>query len=135
MAGKRISNVLKNRWLIKKHHILIAQLGISLYGGYFGGGLGILLLAVFSFIGIDDIHTMNGLKTLFSAIINFMASIIFILTGHVSWTLALPMIVCAILGGLVGPWWARRMPQSTLRMIILIFSSATTAWFFWKTYH
>ncbi|NNM52339.1 MAG: sulfite exporter TauE/SafE family protein [Pseudomonadales bacterium] len=135
MGGKRISNALKNRVTIKKHHILIAQFFISLYGGYFGGGLGILLLAVFSFIGIEDIHTMNGLKTLFSAIINLMASLIFIFTGHVNWTAALPMIVFAILGGLVGPWLARKIPQNTLRMIILIFSSATTVWFFVKTYH
>ena len=135
IGGKRIVVMVQQRVHIQARHILWAQFVVSLYGGYFGGGLGILLLAIFSLFGVEDLHVLNGLKTLFSAIINLMASIVFIVTHHVNWTVATPMIVLAILGGWVGPTLARRLPQQVLRHGIIAFSSLTTLWFFATSYH
>ncbi len=135
MGGKRIIVVLQRHVHIQPRHILWAQFFVSLYGGYFGGGLGILLLAIFSLFGVEDLHVLNGLKTLFSAMINLMASIVFIVTHHVDWKVAAPMIVFAIIGGWVGPTLARRLPQQVLRRAILAFSSLTTLWFFGTSYH
>ncbi|OYW12135.1 MAG: hypothetical protein B7Z55_18540, partial [Planctomycetales bacterium 12-60-4] len=67
------------------------QFLVSIYGGYFGAGIGILMLAALSMIGVDDFHRMNALKALFGTAINFVAAGVFIVGGQVSWAHAIPM--------------------------------------------
>jgi uncharacterized membrane protein YfcA len=119
-------------WII---FVAWVQLLVAVYGGYFGAGIGILMLAGLSFAGLDDIHQMNGLKVLLQTVINGVASVIFLFSPDVKWSLALPMAAVAIVGGFFGITLARRIPQTPLRMTILLIGIALTAAYFVKTYH
>ena len=104
-------------WLIGA---LLFQFLVALYGGYFGAGIGILMLAAFGIMGFTDIHQMNGLKTFFAVCINGVAALYFIRQGMVSWPHALIMIVGASVGGLWGAGVARRIGAKAVRRIVII---------------
>jgi uncharacterized protein len=113
---------------------VIVQLVISLYGGYFGGGMGIMMLAVLSLLGMSDIHRMNALKTALATLINGIAVIAFILAGAVDWPPGAVMIVGGILGGYAGASVARKVSPARVRVVVLIVAWTMTAYFFWRTY-
>jgi uncharacterized membrane protein YfcA len=110
------------------------QLIVAIYGGYFGAGIGILMLAGLSFAGLDDIHQMNAMKVLLQTVINGIASVIFLFSPMVRWELAIPMAVASAVGGFTGIAVARRMPQSVLRAVILSVGVVVTALYFVKNY-
>jgi uncharacterized membrane protein YfcA len=112
----------------------IFQLVISVYGGYFGGGMGILMLATLSMMGMADIHAMNGLKTLLGTLINGVAVVLFIIAGKVAWTPGAVMIVGGTLGGFVGASIARRIEQVWVKRFVLVVAWGMTAYFFVQTY-
>jgi uncharacterized membrane protein YfcA len=112
----------------------ILQLVISLYGGYFGGGMGIMMLATLSLMGMVDIHAMNGLKTLLGTIINGVAVIAFIVAGAVAWGPGLVMVVGGTAGGYAGAAVARRLDARWVRRFVLVIAWGMTAYFFAKTY-
>jgi uncharacterized membrane protein YfcA len=93
----------------------ILQLAISVYGGYFGAGIGILMLAVLGWLGIRDIHAANGLKNFFGMCINGLAAAYFIARGAVAWPAALMMIAGSVAGGYAGARFARRIGQRNAR--------------------
>jgi hypothetical protein len=95
------------------------QFLVSLYGGYFGAGMGILMLAAFGIMGFTDIHQMNGLKAFLAICINGIAALYFIWMGMVSWPEALVMAVGAIVGGVWGAGMARRIGQEGVRRIVI----------------
>jgi uncharacterized membrane protein YfcA len=98
----------------------ILQFGISVYGGYFGAGIGILMLAVLGFLGIRDIHAANGLKNFFGMCINGLAAVYFIVKGAVAWPAALVMIGGAIAGGYAGAGFARRIGRPKARVAVVV---------------
>jgi len=98
---------------------MLFQFVVALYGGYFGAGIGILMLAALAVMGHTDIHQMNGLKNLLAVCINGVAAIYFIFSGLVSWPHALVMAVGAIAGGVGGAGIARRLGQTTVRRLII----------------
>jgi uncharacterized membrane protein YfcA len=102
------------------------------YGGYFNGGLGILLLALFGLLGQTRLNAMNGMKNLVSALLTAIAVIIYAAGGLVHWPDALLMMVAATLGGYVGARVARRIPAPWLRGGIVAIGLATTVVFFMK---
>jgi uncharacterized membrane protein YfcA len=104
-------------WLVGA---LVFQFFVSVYGGYFGAGIGILMLAAFSIMGFTDIHQMNGLKTFLALCINGVAAVYFIWNGMVSWPHALVMAVGAIVGGVWGAGMARRIGPNGVRKIVII---------------
>jgi uncharacterized protein len=104
-------------WLIGA---LLFQFLVSLYGGYFGAGIGILMLAAFGIMGFTDIHQMNGLKNFLALCINGVAAAYFIWHGMVSWPHALIMAVGAIVGGFWGAGVARRIGPKGVRRIVII---------------
>ena len=110
------------------------QLLVAIYGGYFGAGIGILMLAGLAFAGLDDIHQMNAMKVLLQTVINGVASVIFLFSPDLNWRLALPMAVMSAVGGFLGIAVARRMPQNTLRAVILVIGVLVTALYFAKNY-
>jgi len=110
------------------------QLLVAIYGGYFGAGIGILMLAGLSFAGLDDIHQMNAMKVLLQTSINGIAAIIFLFSPDLNWSLALPMAAMSAIGGFLGIAVARRMPQNTLRAVILLIGVIVTALYFVKIY-
>ena len=82
--------------------VIALQFLIAVYGGYFGAGIGILMLSGLALIGISDIHHMNGLKTVLATMINGLATAIWVWNGKVDWRYAWPMTAAAILGGFLG---------------------------------
>jgi uncharacterized membrane protein YfcA len=131
------------RWL-QTHHgapsprrraaVTLLQLPIAIYGGFFGGGVGILMLAALSLAGMEDIHEMNGLKALFSALINGVAVLLFIVAGVVQWPAALVMIAGAIAGGYGGAALARLVAPAMVRRFVIAVGAALTVYFFVTTY-
>jgi uncharacterized membrane protein YfcA len=109
------------------------QLVVAVYGGYFGAGIGVLMIAGLSFAGLDHLNQMNALKVLLATVINGVASIIF-LFGRINWTVAIVMAAASIVGGVLGMAWARRVPQPVLRGMILAIGITLTAVYFWKNY-
>jgi Predicted permeases len=95
------------------------QFLVALYGGYFGAGIGILMLAALSIIGLTDIHQMNGWKNLFALCINGVAALYFIFARMVYWPDVLIMAVGAIAGGYGCAGVARRMGRTTVRRIVI----------------
>jgi uncharacterized membrane protein YfcA len=114
--------------------VAFVQLIVAIYGGYFGAGIGILMLAGLAFAGLDDIHQMNALKVLLQTVINGVASIIFLFSPDLVWALALPMALLSAVGGFLGIAVARKMPQNTLRAVILIVGVLVTGLYFVKNY-
>lgn len=110
--------------------IAFAQLVISVYGGYFGGGIGIMMLATLAFMGMDNIHEMNGVKTLLTTCINGVAVITFIIAGAVLWLQAIVMIVGAIIGGYGAAYYARKIDQKWVRLFVVIVGIVLTIYFF-----
>lgn len=98
---------------------LVYQFGVSVYGGYFGAGAGILMLAALGLMGLTNIHQMNGLKNWGGGVMNLVAVLIFSLSGVVNWPLALAMAVGAGFGGIGGSLLAQRVGQAWVRRAIV----------------
>ncbi len=111
-----------------------AQLFIGLYGGYFGGGMGIMMLAVLSLLGMTDIHRMNSLKAVLGTLVNGVAVVAFVVAGAVAWAPGAVMVVGGIAGGYAGAAIARRVQPSLVRRLVLVVAWAMTGYFFLRTY-
>ncbi len=114
--------------------LLSTQLVIALYGGYFGGGLGILMLAAFGLMGMTDFHATNALRTFLAACINGVAVIAFSIAGAVAWPEATLMLFGGIAGGYGGAKLVQRVKASVLRRVVIVVAAGMTAYFFFKTY-
>jgi uncharacterized membrane protein YfcA len=99
--------------------IALFLLGVALYGGYFGAGIGILTLAAFGLMGMTNIHQMNGIKNVFTLGINGIAAVLFIWKGLVDWRIAGMMALGSIFGGYAGAGIARRIGQKNVRRIVI----------------
>ena len=95
------------------------QFGVGVYGGYFGAGIGILMLAALGLLGLTDIHQMNGLKNLFALAVNGVAAVYFIAAHMVHWPDVLVMAVGAIVGGYGCVGIARRLGSRTVRRLVV----------------
>lgn len=97
----------------------VLQFAIAVYGGYFGAGIGILMLALLGILGMDDLHAMNGIKVVSGMLINFVAVATFAASGIVDWPVALIMAAASGIGGWAGAGLARRIGQVRLRRAII----------------
>jgi uncharacterized membrane protein YfcA len=109
------------------------QLLVATYGGYFGAGIGVLMLAGLSFAGLDDVHQMNAMKVLLATLINAVAACIFIHRG-INWPIAGAMIAASIVGGFLGMVVARRVKTNQLRIVILTIGIVLTCHYFIRAY-
>lgn len=114
--------------------VIILQFVIAMYGGFFGGGIGMMMLAAFSLLGMDNIHRMNGLKTLMAGVINGAAVIIFVINGAIYWPQAIIMIGGAIIGGYTGATYAQKINPVRVRQFVIVVGFALTVIFFVRTY-
>ncbi len=128
--GPKVSAWIRRTVTVGYSSVLVTQFFIAVYGGYFGGGIGILILATLGVFGLTDLHAMNGLKTLVSGCLNAVAVVAFIVGGAVYWTEALIMLVAAVAGGYAGAAIARRIPPPVLRKFVIAVGVAMTAYFF-----
>jgi uncharacterized protein len=99
---------------------LFFQFAVGVYGGYFGAGIGILMLAVLGFLGLSDIHAANGIKNFFAICINGVAAAYFIARGAVDWRAAAVMMVAGIAGGYAGARFARRIGRERARAAVVV---------------
>jgi uncharacterized membrane protein YfcA len=111
-------------WLIGA---MVFQLFSATYGGYFGAGNGIMMLAVLGLMGLNDIHQMNGLKNYFAMCINAIATVYFVLWGPVQWGAAIVMAAGAIAGGYGGAGIARRLGRRFARRAVIAIGLAMAA--------
>ncbi len=109
---------------------LAAQFAVAVYGGYFGAGIGILMLAILSFSGLPNLNVMNGLKTVLSVAINGVALVPFIIAGIIVWQVALVMAIFTMLGGYFGARFFRQVPSSITRIVVLCIGVGMSAYFF-----
>jgi uncharacterized membrane protein YfcA len=108
--------------------LLLIQLGVAVYGGYFGAGIGILMLAALGFMGLTNIHRMNGLKNWGGLCINAVAAVTFAASGLVNWPVAACMAVGATLGGYAGAGLAQRFAQESVRKAVAAVGLASGIW-------
>ncbi|MBO0697579.1 MAG: sulfite exporter TauE/SafE family protein [Zavarzinella sp.] len=114
--------------------VVLGQFAIAVYGGYFGAGIGILMLSVLPFMGTKSIHETNAAKTILAACINGITVVIFILKGLVVWSYALAMVVAAIAGGYAGARVARRLPAIYVRILVVAIGFALGGYYLWKEF-
>ena len=114
--------------------LLVGQFVVSIYGGFFGGGMGIMMLALYSLFALDTLTRMNALKTWLSVVISGVAVVTFIVAGIVDWPAALVMLAGTIAGGVAGARLARRLPAIWLKRVVVALGSVLTLAFFWKVY-
>lgn len=110
--------------------LILFQFAVAVYGGYFGAGIGILMLTALGFMGVGDIHKMNAVKTVLAATINAASVAEFVRAGLVRWDLALGMAAAAIAGGYAGARVARRLPASYVRWTVVVIGFGLAAWYF-----
>ena len=112
--------------------LTLVQFLIALYGGFFGGGMGILMLAMLEMIHIEDIHAMNGLKALLGSAINGAAVVTFIAAKQVEWPQAILMIVGAVAGGYGGAHFAQKLDPRWVRAAVICVGAGMTVYFLWR---
>lgn len=104
------------------------QFVVAVYGGYFGAGIGILMLAALGYMGFSNIHQMNGLKNWGGLCINLTAALAFATAGIVNWKLAAAMALAAVAGGYLGSRLALSFPQQWVRRAVVAIGIAATSW-------
>jgi hypothetical protein len=117
LASDQPRHALTGRWLIQA---VFFQLLAATYGGYFGAGMGIVMLANLGLVGMTDIHQMNGLKNLLGALINLIAALWFVKAGIVHWPEAMVMMTGAIFGGYCSAGVARRLGREFARRTVIV---------------
>ena len=118
-----------------KAHLFAAlffQFLVSIYGGYFGAGIGILMLATLGFMGFQDIHQMNALKSVLGSLINLVAAAWFTASGLIDWPRMALMTAGAFVGYYIASTYSQRLPQKAVRHLISAIGLIITAVMFWK---
>lgn len=110
----------------------VGLLAVAVYGGYFNGGLGILLMALYAVAGETRIHTANALKNLNSLVLSLLSVATFALAGAIAWGPALLMMAAATAGGYLGARWARRLPAAVVRAVVIGTGLVMSAVFFMR---
>ncbi len=114
--------------------IIVFQALVAIYGGYFGAGIGILMLSALALMGLSDIHIMNGVKNVLATSINAVAAIVFVVTGKVVWSLCLPMLASAIAGGFLGSRLAQRTSRTIVRRLVVAIGFSLAAFYFYRQF-
>ena len=113
---------------------VLFQFLVAIYGGFFGAGIGILMLATLGFIGLSDIHQMNALKNILGSLINVVAAIMFICRGLVDWPKVGIMTLGAIAGYYLGSHYSQKIPQVWVRRIVLAIGFGISAITFYRQF-
>jgi uncharacterized protein len=124
LISRRLQRVARDkRWIV---FAFVFQFLVGVYGGYFGAGMGILMLAALGLIGLTDLHQMNGLKNLLAICINGIAAVWFAISGAVLWRDAMIMAVAAIVGGYAGARVARKLGRKFVRGAVIVIGLTMT---------
>jgi uncharacterized membrane protein YfcA len=115
-----------------RRSLLVFEFALMIYGGYFGAGLGILLLAVFTILGETSLHRANARKNLLVSVLSVSVIGVYLASGHVVWRHALPIFVGAMAGGYWGVRATRKVPEHVVRQIVLLWAGGLTGYMFWR---
>ncbi|AVO39750.1 sulfite exporter TauE/SafE family protein [Pukyongiella litopenaei] len=131
-SGPRLLRAVRKRSLHPAGPVLSASAvgAVAIYGGYFNGGLGIMLLAVFGLIGFENLNGMNGLKNLLSAVLSLVSVITYATAGLIAWEPAVILAIATTIGGYLGGHYARRISPELLRYAIITVGAVLTVVFF-----
>lgn len=132
--GRQAGEWLRQRVHISSHMVLAFQFFLGVYGGYFGGAVGIMMMATWSLLTTSSLAAMQPARNLLNAAMNATASILFIAGGLVYWPQMAAMLVGAIAGGYFAAHFARRLDPSKARIAISCLNACITALMFWKTF-
>jgi uncharacterized membrane protein YfcA len=148
LAGTLLFNFRErvNAWVTRHHEehgpsaakvagITATQGLLGIYIGYFGAGVGIIMLPLLSMMGVENVHSMSGVRTLLVTCGNAVAVAVFILARAVSWPQALLMMLGSVLGGYAGAYYAQKMQPKTMGYLVIAIGYLMTAYFFWRTYY
>jgi uncharacterized membrane protein YfcA len=111
---------------------LVVLFIIAIYGGYFGGGIGFLILAAFTLMGMRDINAMNGLKMGLVGVMTVTAILAFIAANVVRWPETLPMLASSALGSYMAAHWAQRLDQRLIKGFVIVLGAGLTVYFAWR---
>ena len=133
--GKRLQSHLNSSDKpIRVRSIVIYQFALGAYGGYFGGAVGIMMMAGWMLFGVTNIRAMNGMKTLMLAATKIVAVVVFALFGQVYWTVALCLAIAAVVGGYLGAFMTKLISTEALKIAITLAFFVVTAAFFYRGY-
>ena len=138
--GGRLNALLKQLGSIHRHAssvgrilLMLLLLAVSVYGGFFNAGLGIIILSYLALAGYSDVNAMNGLKLLVSSAVSLIAIALFIHDGVIAWYEGTLVLLGTLAGGYVAAHLSRRLPQSYVRSAVIVAGIAITGYFFYAT--
>lgn len=132
--GRKLGEWRRRRWRIRPAAVLAIQFGLGVYGGYFGGAVGIMMMTVWGLLDSRDLKSLNAPRTLLVSAANTMAVLIFIVAHAVHWSETAVMLVAAIVGGYGGAQIGRRAPPKVVRAGTLFLTACITLAFFVRGY-
>lgn len=134
LTGKRTSEALHARVTIGAPTLVTVQFLLGIYGGYFGGGVGLMMMAAWGLLAGHAPHQLAAHRTLLLAAANAIAALVFIVMAMVDWRFAVPMLIGAVMGGHYGARVGLLLSPGTIRTITLVITGVTTLIFLWRAY-
>jgi len=119
---------------IREGPLMAGQFLLAIYGGYFGAGLGVLMLALFMVTANMDVQTASGIRILCGSVTNLIAALIFAVRGIIDWHIGVPMLACAITGGYIGARLVQRLDEERARKAIMVYAWTITLWLIARAY-
>jgi uncharacterized membrane protein YfcA len=132
--GNRLTAFVMGQRALPRAVVHVFLFIIAVYGGYFGGGMGIMTLATLALLGMRDIHEMNALKAYLTGIINLVSLVVFAALGKVDWLRCAPMAVGCVAGGYAAGRWMQGAGRDGVRRAVIVLAVTMTLLFFWKAY-
>jgi uncharacterized membrane protein YfcA len=132
--GRQAGIILRARYRAGPAAVIGLQFVIGIYGGYFGGAVGLMMMAVWGLLDGADLKVLNAPRTVMVTAANTAAVVCFVIAGAVAWSLTLAMAAGALLGGYAGAWLGTRLPLVVVRIAVLAVAVGMTAVFFWRAY-
>ena len=132
--GKKAAEWLHAHVTIGRRTLFIAQAFLGLYGGYFGGGIGMMTTATYGLLAKAMPRELFAVRTLMLAIANTAAAFVFIGFGMIVWWACVPMLIGALIGGWLGALFGKRLPPTPIRVWTILWTAAVTVLFFWRAY-
>ncbi|MDF2694033.1 MAG: hypothetical protein K0S65_2416 [Labilithrix sp.] len=132
--GRKLGGVMRKHWQVRPNVVVGIQFLLGIYGGYFGGAVGIMMLAMWGLLDSRDMKSLNAPRTLMVSAANAMAVLVFIVSHAVQWPETAVMLVAAAAGGYGGAWLGRRLPAQAVRVGTLVLTGAMTVAFFARAY-
>jgi uncharacterized membrane protein YfcA len=130
----RLTPLLQRRVQIGPRTLVTVQFFVAIYGGYFGGAIGIMMLSAWALFGLTDLKSMNATKTLLAGALNGVAVVLFVVAGKVWWLQTGVMLIGSVAGGYLGARFARRVDPRYIRTTIIAISVMMTIVFFARTF-